>query len=409
MMPYVMWIGAYLVGSIPVGWLIARSRGVNILQRGSGNVGATNIGRVLGKPLGFLVFALDFLKGAFPTAAAGLVGDPEGWPASSVIVGAGFVALLGHVFPLFLGFRGGKGVATAAGVVSVIFPVPALAAFLGFLAVLTATRYVSLAALYAVGVLVAVYCLQRNTVNPTDPRLAFALVAALLIVVRHRGNIARLRDGTERSISPSPILEPTARSLHVLSLAIWCGAVIFFSFVTALALFGDFEALGQKPAERRPAWFPLVAEFEHQDPKVDDKIEFDGHKEQGTRAAGYAVGGIFPAYFSWQIMCGIVAFGTALGWPRFRPWLIGIALLLVAASFPVEHKVSDLRDPRNEAIEAYLKAPAAERDSLRPAARAAKSTFVRWHLLSLFLNMGVVGLVVIATAMAGNLPKQRES
>src|SRR3954452_6664306 len=113
--------GAYFVGAIPFGYLVARARGVDILHEGSGNIGATNVSRVLGKRFGILVFALDFAKGALPTLAAqrsaGLLDDPL-W-ASGLPVAAGLAAFLGHCFPIYLRFHGGKGVATGAGVVFV--------------------------------------------------------------------------------------------------------------------------------------------------------------------------------------------------------------------------------------------------------------------------------------------------
>src|SRR5579871_6901292 len=121
---------SYLAGAIPFGYLIARSRGVDILKQGSGNIGATNVGRVLGRPFGVLVFLLDFAKGAMPALVA------RWWdathqldlPTDTLPVAAAVAAFLGHLYPIYLRFRGGKGVATAAGAVTVLLPGPALAA-----------------------------------------------------------------------------------------------------------------------------------------------------------------------------------------------------------------------------------------------------------------------------------------
>src|SRR3954466_10974522 len=109
---------SYLIGSIPFGYLIARMRGVDIFGAGGGNIGATNVGRVLGRKFGLLVFALDFLKGAVPTLAARL------WEgrAGELSVAVGLAAVLGHMFPVYLRLRGGKGVATGFGVVAVLLP-----------------------------------------------------------------------------------------------------------------------------------------------------------------------------------------------------------------------------------------------------------------------------------------------
>src|SRR5215204_553842 len=130
---------AYLVGAVPFGYLVARARGVDIFAAGSGNIGATNVGRVLGRKLGVLVFVLDFLKGAVPALVVSqLFGTTAG-------VVAGLAAFLGHVFPIYLRFRGGKGVATGFGVVVVLLPWPTLVAAIVWVTTLAATRYVSLA------------------------------------------------------------------------------------------------------------------------------------------------------------------------------------------------------------------------------------------------------------------------
>src|SRR5215204_1817323 len=151
-------LAAYLIGAIPFGWLIARSRGVDIFHAGSGNIGATNVGRVLGRRFGLLVFALDFAKGAVPVALTGLLpaeaqralGSPD-----ALRVGVALCTFLGHLFPVYLGFRGGKGAATGAGTVFVLVPGPAAFAILTFAAVVGSTRVISLGSITAAGALCA--------------------------------------------------------------------------------------------------------------------------------------------------------------------------------------------------------------------------------------------------------------
>src|SRR5262245_33037826 len=121
-------IAAYLIGSIPFGYLVARAKGVDIFKAGSGNIGATNVGRVIGPKWGLLVFVLDVLKGAIPTAAMKLLVDEPIWS-----VAAGLAAIVGHLFPLYLRMHGGKGVATGFGVVAVLLPIPAMMAMLVWL------------------------------------------------------------------------------------------------------------------------------------------------------------------------------------------------------------------------------------------------------------------------------------
>src|SRR5438445_4439698 len=152
MIPALVMLASYLIGAIPFGYLIARWRGVNIFEQGSGNIGATNVGRILGKRFGVLVFGLDFLKGAGPVLAAPWLANLAGPGAEldPARVAAGLAAFAGHIFQVYLRFRGGKGVATGAGVVSVLLPWPALGAAPAWIVVLCAYRYVSLASLVAV-------------------------------------------------------------------------------------------------------------------------------------------------------------------------------------------------------------------------------------------------------------------
>src|SRR5215475_5384529 len=172
---------SYLVGAIPFGYLVARGRGVDILKQGSGNIGATNVGRVLGRPFGVLVFALDFAKGAVPVVLArNFAGDYA--DSSWLEVGAGLAAFLGHLFPVYLGFRGGKGVATGAGVVAVLVPLPFLAALVAWILVLAGWRYVSLASVSAAVVLCAGRLVLMREVDFTDARTLFCFLAAAMVV-----------------------------------------------------------------------------------------------------------------------------------------------------------------------------------------------------------------------------------
>src|SRR5262249_42554603 len=166
-------------------------------RQGSGNIGATNVGRVLGRRFGLLVFLLDFAKGALPALAAPHLAPADDLKPELLGVVAGLAAFLGHLFPVWLGFRGGKGVATGAGVIAVLLPGPALGAVLTWVAVLSASRFVSLASLAAAVAL----CVCRLAMTPApwadENRIltAFCFVAAALVFVRHHGNITRLRRG----------------------------------------------------------------------------------------------------------------------------------------------------------------------------------------------------------------------
>ena len=212
----------YLIGAIPFGYLIGRLvKGVDIRNFGSGNIGATNVGRVLGWKWFPVVMLLDLLKGAAPVFLIRYSSLPvdELLLNRSVLASlAGLVAMLGHLFPVYLHFKGGKGVATGAGVIGVLLPLPTLIAAAAFVFVLTLTRYVSLSSIVgAVTLVVAVFVLDglgnRSLSDPTSGAWAPALLAvlgAILVVGRHRANIARLLEGTEPKIGrqTQPIAQP---------------------------------------------------------------------------------------------------------------------------------------------------------------------------------------------------------
>ena len=262
---------AYLIGGVPFGWLVARWRGVDILRQGSGNIGATNVGRVLGRRFGALVFVLDFAKGALPVLAASLLTPLVGHdlPPDSLPVAAGVAAFLGHLFPIYLRFRGGKGVATGVGVVAVLLPLTALAVFAAWLVVLAASRYVSLASLAAVALLSAL----RLTLTPApfawDHAVvtAFCLFGTALVFLRHAGNVKRLLQGSENRLKDSPAMLLFSKTIHVLSLGLWFGTLCFFT-VTGLLLFQAFDDVSLKDKDARPLWFPLPEMFA-KDPPSD--------------------------------------------------------------------------------------------------------------------------------------------
>lgn len=202
----------YLIGATPFGVLLARSRGVDLRTVGSGNVGATNVGRALGAKWGYLCFALDVAKGLLPTLAAGwlLRGNALGsaFPrpplaAQGVWLGVGLGCILGHVFSFYLRGRGGKGVATGLGVVLGVFPYftwPGLVALGLWIVVTLASRYVSLGSITAAAGFLPLFLAFNWPVGQLWPLAVFAAVMAALILARHRVNIVRLWRGTENRI-----------------------------------------------------------------------------------------------------------------------------------------------------------------------------------------------------------------
>lgn len=181
----------YVAGSIPFAYLLTRGHGIDLRRVGSGNVGASNVLRTSGVPAALAAMCLDALKGSAAVLAAQSFGS-----APATIVAAGVASVIGHVYPVWLGFRGGKGVATAAGAFAMLAPAAVAIAVLVFLAAVLATRYVSAGSLAASVTLAA----ATPASGASTPVIAGAAVTALLIVLRHRANLQRLATGTERRL-----------------------------------------------------------------------------------------------------------------------------------------------------------------------------------------------------------------
>ncbi len=187
-------IPAYLIGAIPFGLLLSRGRGINIREQGSKNIGATNVSRLLGKKLGFLTFLLDCAKGYLPMFLAGLLlnDNPD---CHTVIALCGAAAVVGHMFPIYLGFKGGKGVATGLGVFLYLAPQAVLLSILVFIATVTTTGFVSLGSLLGSAVVLpCVYFLDEPIW-----KVALAGFIVVMIWLKHHENIRRLLKGTEKS------------------------------------------------------------------------------------------------------------------------------------------------------------------------------------------------------------------
>jgi glycerol-3-phosphate acyltransferase PlsY len=180
---------AYLVGSIPTGLLLAKAfGGVDIRSTGSGNIGATNVYRTMGRKVGILTLVGDCLKGVVPVVAASVLGLSVAW-----IAVVGLAAFLGHVYTVFLGFKGGKGVATALGVFLAVSPLAVLAALAVFSLVLYKWRYVSLASVTSAALMPSLVAL----IDKKPAMVGMSLAIAALVIYKHKENIQRLKAGTE--------------------------------------------------------------------------------------------------------------------------------------------------------------------------------------------------------------------
>jgi len=213
-------IGAYLVGSIPFGVIIGRIRGIDVRDHGSKNIGATNVSRLLGKKFGVLCFLLDVSKGAGPTIVAGVMNGVVGRNASDLAqtemwlwMAVAISTVLGHMFSIFLKFRGGKGVATGFGSLAAMWPlmtIPAFVAVLVWYFTLRMTKYVAVASMLAAVSLPLVYLLTsipndgrdmaRILLHASPPGIVTG-VLAVLIVFQHRSNIERIKRGEEPKVA----------------------------------------------------------------------------------------------------------------------------------------------------------------------------------------------------------------
>lgn len=196
-----VFIGSYVIGSVPWGYLIGRLHGKDIRQLGSGNIGATNVTRVIGPFSGKICFALDLLKGFFPVLIVSMMikkGTIEDYNGLIQIIAA-LGAVIGHIFSVFLKFKGGKGVSTSAGALLAMAPPAFLISGVVWVVVFLLSRYVSLASIAAAAVLpVSATFISLAKLYPISPYiLIFLYILAAVAILRHTSNIKRLLNGTE--------------------------------------------------------------------------------------------------------------------------------------------------------------------------------------------------------------------
>jgi len=204
---FILIVVSYVVGSIPFGLLAGWTRGIDVRKVGSGNIGASNVGRLLGRKYFFVVMSLDLLKSLIPMLVASYL--TAGAARSPMLygcwLGVGFAAILGHMFSLFLKFKGGKGVATSTGVLLGLYPfytLPGLVTIAVFLVLVYATRYISVGSLgsavtFPIAYIIIAIVRGWDPLGVQWPLLVFALIISAMVIYKHRGNIARLRSGTE--------------------------------------------------------------------------------------------------------------------------------------------------------------------------------------------------------------------
>lgn len=202
-------IAAYLAGSVPFGVLIAAAHGQDLRKIGSGNIGATNVARALGKRWAYTCFVLDCLKGLLPMLIAkSLLPSPPAVADLALWLAVGCAAVIGHIFPIYLKFRGGKGVATSLGMVLGLYPyytIPGAVAFAVWVALVLIFRYISLASIAAavtfpIALVAAIIIKPDWQFTSLWPLILAALIMPALVILRHVENIKRLLDGSETKV-----------------------------------------------------------------------------------------------------------------------------------------------------------------------------------------------------------------
>lgn len=402
-------IVSYLIGAIPFGLFLARIKGVDILHQGSGNIGATNVGRVLGARYGLAVFILDALKGAIPAKAGMLYLDaPFGPEVTGILMGAS--AIFGHLFPVYLKFKGGKGIATSAGAMGMLVPIPLALALLIWAAFVSSWGFVSLGSLASTIALCSAqaFIALKSGTQGNMYLLAFTFLATILVWIKHIPNIQRLWAGAENRVKDSVLWRSIANILLQLSLGIWLGTVVFFTGVIGPGVFTWFEKLCV--TESPPYWLPTPEAF-----KTITPAGFPNPllKEQASRLAGVVVSPAFPIYFSIQVICGISAMIILAGNRRRNPSgttgramlvCIGMGLLLALAGWAWEPKVEKDRIERARLTDQVLLQKEYNNDLAKSALKARKD-FTNSHLVSLGLNMAsalgmVLGIIFFAITSA---------
>ncbi|MDH4128707.1 MAG: glycerol-3-phosphate 1-O-acyltransferase PlsY [Spirochaetota bacterium] len=203
----ILYILSYLLGSLPTAFLIGKiAKGIDIRTHGSGNVGATNAFRVLGKRWGVLSLVIDIVKGSLAVFVTKLFVSDSIY-LSWILLGSGLMAFLGHLFPLWLRFKGGKGVAVAAGVFFFLLPIETGITLLFFIVIVSVTRYVSLGSILSAGVLPILIYFNISYFNKTwvtdYPYFIIACIISLGVIIMHSKNIKRLVEGSESKIFSS--------------------------------------------------------------------------------------------------------------------------------------------------------------------------------------------------------------
>jgi acyl-phosphate glycerol 3-phosphate acyltransferase len=405
-------LGAYLFGAVPFGLLVARIKGVDLLRQGSGNIGATNVGRVMGRRYGLLVFLLDLLKGAISSwVGLRFLSNPFGSETSGILMGAS--AFVGHLFPIYLGFKGGKGVATGAGVMAVLVPTPFLFAILTWLAAVASTRMVSFGSLVSTLVLVV---LQGSVLFLYSGRAGnwelffFTLLCGGFVWIKHISNIKRICNGTENLVQDSLLWRGLEKSMLQLALGLWIGSYAFFTFVVGPGVFNWFE---KAVFQDNPPYWLAAPEVLKQ--KAPEGLPEPLLKEQASRLAGLVVSPLFKIYYPLQVACASLLLILLIGkkgsfgslWAVDKTIVIFVfSLALVVANWLLLGPTEKARLQRAKSTDAYILAPQENKPDVTGVIEDRKA-FGKLHGISLIMNLGT-GIFLLAGIICSSIHNDRK-
>ena len=404
-------LAAYLFGAVPFGLLVARIKGVDLLRQGSGNIGATNVGRVMGRRYGLLVFLLDLLKGAISSwVGLRFLSNPFGSETSGILMGAS--AFVGHLFPIYLGFKGGKGVATGAGVMAVLVPIPFLFAIITWVAAVASSRMVSFGSLVSTLVLVV---LQGSVLVLHSGRAGnwelffFTLLCSGFVWIKHISNIKRICNGTENLVQDSLLWRGLEKSMLQLALGLWIGSYAFFTFVVGPGVFNWFE---KAVLQENPPYWLVVPEVLKQ--KAPEGMPNPLEKEQASRLAGLVVSPLFKVYYPLQFACACLLLMLFVGKNISGPHRVGnktimvffFALALLVANWLLLGPTEKARLQRAKSTDAYILAPQENKPDVTGVIEDRKA-FGKLHGISLIMNLGT-GIFLLIGIICSSIHNDRK-
>ncbi|MFN6049669.1 MAG: glycerol-3-phosphate acyltransferase, partial [Planctomycetia bacterium] len=361
---------------------------------------------------GLIVFLLDLLKGAISSwVGLRFLSNPFGSETSGILMGAS--AFVGHLFPIYLGFKGGKGVATGAGVMAVLMPIPFLFAIITWVAAVASSRMVSFGSLASTLVLVLV----QGSILILHPNRSgnwslffFTLLCGGFVWIKHISNIKRICNGTENLVQDSLLWRGLEKSMFQMALGLWIGSYAFFTFVVGPGVFNWFE---KAVFQDNPPYWLAAPEVLKQ--KAPEGLPEPLLKEQASRLAGLVVSPLFKIYYPLQVACASLLLILLIGkkgsfgslWAVDKTIVIFVfSLALVVANWLLLGPTEKARLQRAKSTDAYILAPQENKPDVTGVIEDRKA-FGKLHGISLIMNLGT-GIFLLAGIICSSIHNDRK-